>query len=167
MNGQRGIFGNNKAEEMDDLGSLSDYEFGKSEEKGSFLRKFSNHSLHHSLICVTSHLRPVTFLLVYQTLLSPVEEGELIEGEEGKVVGFGLKKLLRSRSEESPETLPNGSASQDGKEEEEEVRPKRRFSLDFPPGLVHDESECETSPKRWKALKKILQAKRQKRKSFA
>lgn len=42
---------------------------------------------------------------------------------------------------------------------------KPRFSLDFPPGLVHDISECETSPKRWNALKKLLAEKKPRRKS--
>ena len=42
---------------------------------------------------------------------------------------------------------------------------KPRFSLDFPPGLVHDISECETSPKRWNALKKLLAEKKSQRKS--
>ena len=37
---------------------------------------------------------------------------------------------------------------------------EKKFSLDFPPGLVHDESECVKSPKRWKEIRKILEAKR-------
>ena len=68
------------------------------------------------------------------------------DGEE--VVGFGLRKLLKTVTDED-RTLPPPSP-----------KPKKNFSLDFPPGLVHDESECIQSPKRWRELKKILEAKK-------
>jgi hypothetical protein len=91
-------------EDVDDLGTLSDYEF---------------------------------------------EEAEMTEDGEEVVVGFGLRKLLKTVPQETDEdrTLPP-------------PKPKKRFSLDFPPGLVHDESECIQSPKRWRELKKILEAKK-------
>lgn len=90
-------------QDVDDLGSLSDYEFE--------------------------------------------EEAETMEdGEE--VVGFGLRKLLKTVP---PETKNN----EDGERSPPKTR-KKQFSLDFPPGLVHDESECIKSPKRWKEIKKIL-----------
>ncbi len=83
------------------------------------------------------------------------EEAEECEGGGGGggFIGFGLRKLL---------TKPEEGVEEEGEEKEEEeevVKPKKRFSLDFPPGLVHDESECESSPKRWNALKKLLQNK--------
>ena len=69
------------------------------------------------------------------------EEAE--DGEE--VVGFGLRKLLKETvKDEKPESPP---------------KPKKQFSLDFPPGLVHDESECVKSPQCWKAIKRILDEK--------
>jgi hypothetical protein len=79
------------------------------------------------------------------------EEAEMTEdGEE--VVGFGLRKLLKTipKETDSDQTFkpPPG--------------PKKKFSLDFPPGLVHDESECVKSPKLWKEIRKILDEKRPK-----
>ena len=74
------------------------------------------------------------------------------DGEE--VVGFGLRKLLKTipKETDSDQTFkpPPG--------------PKKKFSLDFPPGLVHDESECVKSPKLWKEIRKILDEKRPKTK---
>lgn len=69
------------------------------------------------------------------------------------MVGFGLKKLLRSQSaSDKPEDAPES--------DETKSRPRKQFSLDFPPGLVHSEAECEDSPKKWSALKKIISDKK-------
>ena len=69
------------------------------------------------------------------------------------MVGFGLKKLLRSQSvsDELEGAAENGDAKN---------KPGKPFSLDFPPGLVHCEAECQDSPKKWSALKKILSEKK-------
>ena len=82
------------------------------------------------------------------------EEAEMTEdGEE--VVGFGLRKLLKTVPQEDDddqrEPLPPTT-------NQPSSRPK--FSLDFPPGLVHDESECVESTQRWKEIKKIIEKKR-------
>ena len=71
------------------------------------------------------------------------------------MVGFGLKKLLRSQSASEE---PEGCTKNDNTENEL-AKPKKAFSMDFPPGLVHCEAECEDSPKKWSTLKKILSAK--------
>ncbi len=81
----------------------------------------------------------------------PTEEGEECDEEGGEVIGFGLRKLLTRTDEDEEE---EGEGREGGV-----VKPKKRFSLDFPPGLVHDESECDTFPKRWETLKKLLQSK--------
>lgn len=71
------------------------------------------------------------------------------EGEDGgEMVGFALRKLLKTSKESVTQEEDELLNSPTGE--------KRHFSLDFPPGLVHDVSECETSPKRWNALRKIL-----------
>lgn len=98
---------------------------------------------------------------------SPAEEGEILDGE-GEFVGFGLKKLLRNRSPSSePAAVSSGlkdtqdeASGSPVKEDQDTEKPKKQFSLDFPPGLVHSEGECAASPKRWKALKKILEGKK-------
>lgn len=76
------------------------------------------------------------------------------DGQE-TVVGFGLRKLLKTVPQETNEdqTTPPPTPPLP-------TKPKKKFSLDFPPGLVHDESECVKSPKRWKEIRKILEAKR-------
>ena len=69
-------------------------------------------------------------------------------GEE--VVGFGLRKLLKTVPQET-----NGDQTKQITPPPP-PKPNKKFSLDFPPGLVHDESECVKSPKRWKEIKQIL-----------
>ena len=67
------------------------------------------------------------------------------------MVGFALRKLLKNQPiSKDPVTQEDDDLLNSPTEE------KRHFSLDFPPGLVHDVSECETSPKRWNALRRIL-----------
>ena len=83
------------------------------------------------------------------------EEAEITEdGEE--VVGFGLRKLLKTVPKET-------KGGQETTTIKPPPAPKKKFSLDFPPGLVHDESECIKSPKCWKEIRQILE-KRPKRK---
>ena len=81
------------------------------------------------------------------------------DGEE-VVVGFGLRKLLKTIPQETNEdqTTPPPSTGSTTT-----TKPRKKFSLDFPPGLVHDESECIKSPKRWKEIKKILETKNKKK----
>ena len=76
-------------------------------------------------------------------------------GGEEVVVGFGLRKLLKTVPRETDEDQTSPPPPPPPK-----PKRKKRFSLDFPPGLVHDESECIQSPKHWKKLKKILEAKK-------
>lgn len=80
-------------------------------------------------------------MLLIVSVFVCTEEAEMTEdGEE--VVGFGLRKLLKTATT-SDQTTP--------------LKPRKQFSLDFPPGLVHDESECEQSQNRWKEIKNILE----------
>lgn len=78
------------------------------------------------------------------------------DGEE--VVGFGLRKLLKTVPKET-------NSDKKATTFKPPPGPKKVFSLDFPPGLVHDESECVKSPKRWKEIKSILEEKRPKKKA--
>ena len=81
------------------------------------------------------------------------------EGEDGgEVVGFALRKLLKSGSSSNEQmvTQEEHSLLDSPTEDERSTSTRKQFSLDFPPGLVHDVTECETSPKRWNALRKIL-----------
>ena len=74
------------------------------------------------------------------------EEAEITEdGEE--VVGFGLRKLLKTEKKDTDS-------------DQTKIPPRKQFSLDFPPGLVHEESECIKSPKQWKEIKRILERKK-------
>ena len=78
------------------------------------------------------------------------------EGEDGgEVVGFALRKLLKSGLTSNEIVTEEHHNLLDSPTEDERCT-RKQFSLDFPPGLVHDVSECETSPKRWNALRKIL-----------
>ena len=98
------------------------------------------------------------------------EEGEILEGVpevktksqvqvkkqielSGEITEPATQCDSKDGTEAPPETLAQPEPS------------KPRFSLDFPPGLVHDISECETSPKRWNALKKLLAEKKSEKKS--
>lgn len=95
------------------------------------------------------------------------EEGEILEG----VPEVKTKSQVQVKKQIEPSGEPATQCdSKDGTEAPPETlaQPepsKPRFSLDFPPGLVHDISECETSPKRWNALKKLLAEKKSQRKS--
>lgn len=98
------------------------------------------------------------------------------EFEEGEILEDALiLRQMETKSQEvqvEKETQPSeiitlNDSSKGGTESPAEAEPSRprRYSLDFPPGLVHDISECETSPKRWNALKKLLSEKKSGRKS--
>ena len=73
------------------------------------------------------------------------------DGEE--VVGFGLRKLLKTVTKDT-------DRDQKATTFKPPLGPKKVFCLDFPPGMVHDEAECEKSPKRWNEIKKILEGKK-------
>ena len=81
-------------------------------------------------------------------------------GGEEVVVGFGLRKLLKTVPRETDEDQTSPPPPPLPPPPPPKPKRKKRFSLDFPPGLVHDESECIQSPKHWKKLKKILEAKK-------
>ena len=83
----------------------------------------------------------------------PAEEGE---EEQGEVVGFGLKKLLRKCPLDVKRAVESDSDSSTHSESDSESTPSKRFSLDFPPGMVHCESECMSAIKKWCQLKKII-----------
>ena len=89
----------------------------------------------------------------YASLTVPAEEGE---EEQGEVVGFGLKKLLRKCPLDVKRAVESDSDSSTHSESDSESTPSKRFSLDFPPGMVHCESECMSAIKKWRRLKKII-----------
>ena len=104
------------------------------------------------------------------------EEGEILENVPGMKQMKTKSPVQKERTEsytEMPETTSLSGDLKVGGETETLTQPElveeqlkaKKFSLDFPPGLVHDISECETSPKRWKALKKLLAEKKSRRKS--
>ena len=81
----------------------------------------------------------------------PAVEGE---EEQGEVVGFGLKKLLRKCPLQR--AVESDSDSSTHSESDSDSTSSKRFSLDFPPGMVHCESECMSAIKKWRRLKKII-----------
>ena len=91
--------------------------------------------------------------MIQVTTWCVTEEGE----DGGEVVGFALRKLLKSESSSNEMVTQEEQSLLDSPtEDERSTSTRKQFSLDFPPGLVHDVTECETSPKRWNALRKIL-----------
>ena len=91
--------------------------------------------------------------MIQVTTWCVTEEGE----DGGEVVGFALRKLLKSGSSSNKMvTQEEHNLLDSPTEDERSTSTRKQFSLDFPPGLVHDVTECETSPKRWNALRKIL-----------
>ena len=104
------------------------------------------------------------------------EEGEILEDGSAVCQTRAKRQSQEEKTETAPEETRTVSHSGDlksGGETETLTQPEsvdehskaKRFSLDFPPGLVHDISECETSPKRWNALKRLLAEKKSRRKS--
>ena len=79
---------------------------------------------------------------------------EEAEGEEGG--SFGLVKLIKA----APENWPEMDTMRE-EEEEEDKEPPKKFSLDFPPGLV--DITAGPGPKRWRLIKKLLDERQQRR----
>ena len=115
-------------------------------ETGQTVSKQAQRLCTYILVCVC------VCEIYYYTHMN-TEEAEMTENGE-EVVGFGLRKLLK--------TVPK-EANSDEKFNKPSPKPRKQFSLDFPPGLVHDESECVKSPKNWKIIKSILDEKRPKK----